>query len=228
MMLCLLALCGATAAPAPPAFFKPGWDPAVDPDKDCKFVKTKEKLTIELPGTAHDLGVTGKLMNAPRLLRDVRGDFRVDVRISGDWALSKESTVPKAAVYAGGALLIMVGDDAKEILRMEFARTAKDKLGLYAGFHYIDENGKYGGLHAMIPLVGGGKQLYLRCECQSNIIKCYYSADGRKWISWNPGMRYNVPKTAKPKVGLMAFSTSKNRSKVYFDQFNLTSLPKKP
>jgi hypothetical protein len=230
--LCLAVVCGAMAAPAPPAFFKPGWDDPVDPDKDCKFTQTSETLTIEVPGTAHDLG-GGKQVNAPRLLRDVKGDFRVEVRVRGEWRLSEESTFQGSPTCAGGALLMMIGDEKKHIIRMDFGITDHAKLGPYTCHHVFQEN-QPGGGHIYQgpggpawPLAEGAKQiLYLRFECRANKVCAFYSADGEKWIDTH--MIYMVPATAKPKVGVVAFSTSKERCKVIFDKFDLTLLQKEP
>ena len=88
-----LTACAVVAAPVPAD--RPwitGWDKAVDPDMDCKFTRDKEALTIEAPGKDHDLGVERGLMNSPRLLRDVEGDFTAQVRVGGDFRPSSEST----------------------------------------------------------------------------------------------------------------------------------------
>lgn len=62
------------AAPAP----EDSWD-RVDPDHDCKFHIEDGKVTIELPGGDHDINPKRKRFNAPCLLREVEGDFLVQV-----------------------------------------------------------------------------------------------------------------------------------------------------
>ena len=78
----LLPVCITLAAPAP--VNRPwvtGWDKPVDTDKDCKFTRDKDTLTIEVPGKDHNLAIERNLMNSPRHLRDVEGDFVAQVRI---------------------------------------------------------------------------------------------------------------------------------------------------
>jgi hypothetical protein len=64
----LLLTCTALAAPAPQPFTA-GWERSLDPDKDCKFLRDKGALSIEMPGTDHDYDPLRERVNAPRLLR---------------------------------------------------------------------------------------------------------------------------------------------------------------
>ncbi len=232
----VVAVSAALAAPVPPVFFKPGWDTPVDPDNDCKFLQDTDRLTIVLPGKAHDLVKENKLMNAPRLLRNVKGDFRVEVRVSGNWTLSADSTGEDDFTYVAGGLLIMWGDENDQrVDRLEFGISDHvDSGSAFAGFRHFAID-KAGGLfqHKTSndkdwPLENGANQLYLRFECRANTLRAYYSADGKKWIDWDKTMTCDVRTTAKTKVGLAAYSTSKDSCKVHFDHFNLTSLAKEP
>ena len=91
LLLCALAG-GLAAAPAPisrpsketgPWF--DGWDRPVDPLGDCKFARKGDRLTITVPGKGHQLDIVQGGLNAPRLLREVEGDFLVQVRVRGDY-----------------------------------------------------------------------------------------------------------------------------------------------
>src|SRR4051812_29851138 len=112
--LALLALaCAANAAePEPdpePNPFESGWDKPTDPDKDCKFRREKSGLTITVPGKDHDLSAERKMMNSPRLLRDVEGDFIATVRVGGDFTPSLNSTTPQRVPFVGAGLVLMDG-----------------------------------------------------------------------------------------------------------------------
>ena len=116
-----LCACIALAAPAPSNVpWVTGWDKPVDPDKDCKFIRDKGTLTIEVPGKDHDLGIERGLMNSPRLLRDVEGDFVAQVRVSGTFKPSQNSTSNERLPFVGAGLLLMA--DEKTYFRLE--RTA--------------------------------------------------------------------------------------------------------
>lgn len=102
VLIALLLACAALAAPAPQPLL-PGWGKPVDPDKDCKFRRGKDSLTIEMPGGDHDYDTARKRLNAPRLVREFEGDFEIQVRIRIDSLPSAESTANDASEddYAG-------------------------------------------------------------------------------------------------------------------------------
>src|SRR5262245_56616033 len=66
-----------------------GWGEATDPDGECKIEEKKGKLTIKVPGSLHDLFPgqkdEKKRFNAPRVLREVEGDFVAYVKVTADW-----------------------------------------------------------------------------------------------------------------------------------------------
>src|SRR5262245_43971475 len=106
MLRCLCLLCCpvlfslALAAPVPrpkEGAFEKGWGRPRDPDKDCKLTLGATSLAIEVPGKPHLLHRGGQrpLLNAPRLLRGVEGDFVAEVRVTSDWAVSLLSSDPR-------------------------------------------------------------------------------------------------------------------------------------
>ena len=50
----------------------------VDPLKDCKFTLDGGKLTVTAGKGDHDLSVQNKEMNAPRVLKEIEGDFEAE------------------------------------------------------------------------------------------------------------------------------------------------------
>src|SRR5262249_33983989 len=58
-----------------------GWDEPVDLVGDSHFDRGGGQLTLTVPGKGHDLHSS----NAPHLLRDVEGDFIMQVRVGGDF-----------------------------------------------------------------------------------------------------------------------------------------------
>src|SRR5690349_8072593 len=68
------------------------WGKRLDPDKDCRFDRFKERLIISIPKKDHDLAIEQDVMNAPRVLHDVEGDFSLQVRVQCTFRLSAEIT----------------------------------------------------------------------------------------------------------------------------------------
>jgi S1-C subfamily serine protease len=74
-----------------------GWGTVIDPDKDCKITPNDKRLTIEIPGKLHELDYDGGLTNAPRVMREVEGDFVATVKVTGDFKLGPKCTNPRSA-----------------------------------------------------------------------------------------------------------------------------------
>lgn len=218
----LSATCAILAAPAPEPF-KSGWDKPVNPSRDCKFVIKGSALTIELPGGDHDLAPKRERFNAPRLLRDVEGDFEVQVRVSAIYRPSAKSSVDKEepSVAAGLVLLPANGN----CIRLEYgAYRRRGEQRTCPAFRMRGE-GIWNMEQDWTPdwtkdSRGAEKEIiYLRLERRRHIIYPSLSPDGKKW---DCNFNLEIPDLpAKMKVGLAAYSKSTEGFKVTFDQFKL-------
>ena len=109
-MLGLVGSCSVLAAPAPKD--KPwvtGWDKPIDPAKKSKFVRVEGVLTISAPGMKADPETLAGFAKAPRLLREVSGDFIVEVRVGGDFTLSDERKREGSDSTLAAGLVLMDG-----------------------------------------------------------------------------------------------------------------------
>src|SRR5262249_52083557 len=81
----LLAPEGQTPQRRAPTRPEEAWGHAVDPDADCNFLKdpSGDKVRIIVPGKTHILSAEIGQVNAPRILRDIKGDFDLRVRVAG-------------------------------------------------------------------------------------------------------------------------------------------------
>lgn len=96
-----------------------GWGTVVDPDGDCKFEEKDGTVTITVPGTYHDLtylNPEGKL-NGPRIVREVEGDFTIQVKVLRFIRPEGNSTNEHTFVSAG----LLIWNDGKEFFRLERA-----------------------------------------------------------------------------------------------------------
>jgi regulation of enolase protein 1 (concanavalin A-like superfamily) len=225
-LACALA---ATAAGAPVpkpkdiGFYKPGWDRPIDPDKDCRFTVSRGELTIEVPAKVHELYANFKLANAPRLLRNVTGDFSVEVRVTGPFHATEKSTLKGQPAYTTAGLIIDTGDPARGSFRFDFGMCRYQRALVTLGQVYNTTRGRSGTWGTEGPgyysLLKGAKAAYLRIERRGNAIYPAVSADGKKWT---PRPWFELKYPHKVKVGLIVTSTSNAPLKVTFDRFKLT------
>jgi len=200
----------------PPAVlsFAAGWDKPVDPDGDCKIVPDKEALTIEAPGKRHDLAGEGA-MNAPRLLRDVTGDFTAQVRVGGDFKPTGPSTAPGGLPFVGAGL-VLIADD-RTFVRLE--RAALDRNGAtdpYVNWE-VRANGRqqWAGTAKLGP---DDQTAYLRLRRLGDRIFPGFSPDGKTWTEM-PSQALVLP--ASVKLGVAAVTSSAAEFKPRFDDFLL-------
>jgi hypothetical protein len=228
----LLASYTVLAAPVPEPF-KSGWDRPIYPNRDCKFVSKGGTLTIELPGGDHELDPKRKRFNAPRLLRDVEGDFVMQVRVCASFRPSAESSVDGEDPRVAAGLVLIPAD--KNYIRLEYkAYIRKGELDSGPAFRMRGEqiwnmyNDGWELPWQQQIRKGNEERIYLRLDRRGNSIYQFLSPDGEKWYagsSKTPGEGTisvdfsTLP--AKLKVGLAAYSTSTEPFKVRFDQFKL-------
>lgn len=227
-----LVACQVLAAPAPEPF-KSGWERPIDPDRDCKFVFKGRMLTIELPGGDHDLAPKRGRFNAPRLLRDVEGDFVMQVRVCASFRPSAKSAVDGQDPRVTAGLVLIPAD--KNYIRLEYkAYIRRNELRSGPAFRMRGEqiwNMYMDGWE--LPWKqqirkGNEERIYLRLDRRGNSICWFLSPDGEKWYADSSDTPAKGTTSvdfsalpAKLKVGLAAYSNSTESFKATFDQFKL-------
>lgn len=201
--------------PEPNPFAQKNWDKPVDPGKDCKFKHEKGGLTITVPGTDHDLAIERKLMNSPRVLRDVEGDFLAEVRVSGNFTPSQNSTTNERIPFVGAGLLLFA--DEKTYIRLERAALRSNGVQTYANWELRqDGNWILAGRQDILPLKE--KHTWLRLERKGDTIHGAASEDGKKWHDLKP---IEVKLPAKVKIGVGAGTTSTEEFAPHYDRFKV-------
>jgi hypothetical protein len=260
VLMAFLMTCTAFAAPAPDPF-RSGWGTPVDPNRDCKISRDGGVLTIEMPGSVHDYDPIRERFNAPRILRDIEGDFEIKVRIRIECRPSVSSTVnDQPSFISAGFLLIYPVTSRCVCSRMEYivSRTG-NKPKSSAVKQVLAEPRKehsapkgIGAEDSAVlkdwackvqpptmtwdrslqerqdiiwdrdwqnwPLPKKVDYVYLRLEHRGSYFFFFISPDGEKWtqLVWISGP------PEKLNLGLAAFSTSAEPSKVRFDQLWLS------
>ncbi|QJW99880.1 hypothetical protein FTUN_7503 [Frigoriglobus tundricola] len=204
------------AGPSPAKTVLATWGTVNDPDGDCKFSVSKGRLSIGIPGKDHALGVERGQMNAPRVLRDVEGDFIAQVRVSGEFLQGAESVVANRRPFHGAGLLLW--HDDKNYIRLERAELVSEKTNMrYASFEQR-RNGEFVrvGNAATLPLTE--KETYLRLERRNGKVYGAASADGVEWSSLQP-IAVELPRSVR--IGVAAGHNTSSRFDPTFDEFKL-------
>jgi RNA polymerase sigma factor (sigma-70 family) len=190
----------------------PCWGTTVDPDGDCKFTVENDTLTIVVPNTDHALCVERDQMNAPRVLRDVEGDFIAQVRVSGPFPEGAESVVKGRRPFHGAGLLLWLDD--KNYVRLERAHLVFEGRNLiYANFE-LRQDGEFtrAGNATEMSLAEGA--IFLRLERHDGKVFAATSPNGTHWTSFNP---LDVKLAPKVRVGIVA---GQNTSKGFAPEFS--------
>jgi regulation of enolase protein 1 (concanavalin A-like superfamily) len=175
-----------------------------------------------VPGKNHGLAVEIGLVNAPRLLRDVEGDFVAQVRVQGTFQLSQQSTNKQRLPFVGAGLLLM--KDEKTYIRLERAGLrVQNEVKNYSNWE-LREGGKWrlAGNTSVRPLED--KATYLRLQRQGDKLLASVSQDGKEWKELKP-LEVKLP--AKLKLGVSVSSSSTDAFAARFDRFELRQGRKK-
>jgi regulation of enolase protein 1 (concanavalin A-like superfamily) len=208
-LLCTLVAAGnLLAAPTPfpkilrsPIPWVTGWDKPVDPVGGCRFDRKGDRLTITVPGKEHFLVVEKGQLDAPRLLRDVSGDFVVQVRV----ALRS----PARKGYCAASILLT---DGATIFWVELRND-----GCYSvSWGLISEMAR-GYCSSNLP---PGVPIYLRLERRGGDLTSKVSSDGKAWSQEHKWARFNFGR--KLKVGVMAETFADGTFQAVFDEFSLS------
>src|SRR5260370_12664347 len=198
-----------------------GWGTLIDLDNDCTVKEEGAKLTITVPGGTHDLNMSLGGMNAPRILREVDGDFTVQVKVSGEFDPGDEAAKDDLAPFNSAGLLLW--QDEKNYLRLERNCwwSIKDQTTpCYAPLieYYID--GQNRGPKAKLEPEGffQSPSTRLKLERRDDKVTAFYS-HGRP--DWTEAKEISGEFPPKIQVGVAAANTSKTQATVGVDEFRL-------
>jgi hypothetical protein len=201
--------------PEPQGKSLPDWGLAIDPDNDCKIVpESKKSLSIEVPGTWHDLNPHVNKLNSPRVVRTVEGDFSITVKVAGNFKPDGKPQNPKSVPSNGGGIIVWNNSD--NFIRLErFAISRKGKVGTFilflereAGFQGAEHNENY-----------AGGDCYLRMERKGSRIIGSTSTDGAKWKQLKP---IDTLWPSQLKVGLSVTNSNSDPLAVKFEDVEVT------
>jgi regulation of enolase protein 1 (concanavalin A-like superfamily) len=207
-------------APAGQQPWVTGWDRPVDPKGDCSIERKGDRLTITVPGEGHEVDIASRSnrMNGPRLLRDVEGDFVVEVRVSGDnWASEQEG-------FRGAGLLVADADKGHGLtlkVQVRCTVSGRDKLSEWV----MSEEHHPRGFAVFAPAghnrtTRPRRSTYFRLERRGDAWRRSWSEDSNKWHEYSEALKMRLPR--KLKVGVLAEADAEGEFKVVFDKFRLS------
>ena len=193
-----------------------GWGDFVDPAGDCKANVKDDKLTITVPGTQHNLNpLPGYNLLAPRVVQDVDGDFRIQMKVlpcempKPDTSSNKEK--PASYVASG----IVLWQDANH-----FSRVLRAANGERNEFFIHIENFSGGKIVSGGNLKINDRAIYLRVDRDKGKITFYRSVDGKNYLV----MRPNGPDLVladKVKVGVAVINSTTKEIRHEFEELKV-------
>lgn len=227
LALLLLAACPLLAVSAPaPKDALAAWGKAVDPAKDCTFEAAGTKLKVRVPGgkEPHDLSAElNAPMHAPRVLKEIEGDFQMDVTVAAfEVPAGAEGGTERNVAFFGAGFLVW--QDEKNYVRLERAmfRRGEEQAPCYISFE-LRKNGefvKYG-----TPSDGNldpKKPATLRLKRKGNSFTAAVTEDDGK--TWNELKSLDAELDNKVQAGVVAVNTAKADFTPEFDKYTLGEL----
>jgi regulation of enolase protein 1 (concanavalin A-like superfamily) len=196
-----------------------GWGGLIDPDGDCKFTIEMGSLRMGLPGSDHSLGYERGVMNAPRTIRGVEGDFIAQVEVSGSFPAGATSLLSNRRPFHGAGLLVWL--DEKNYIRLERAELVFDGQNMsYANFE-CRTDGEFvrKGDASELPLPEG--PMHLRLERRGSTLLGEVSSDGVHWTAMKP-ITIELPQQVS--VGVVASHNTSSPFEPEFKSFKVYTL----
>lgn len=219
--LCLVILGSSAFAqskkPATPVAV-PDFGELFNPGKDCKHKSQDGSLMLTLPASVHDLSVEIGRMNAPRVVQAVKGDFVVQVKVSGVTHPGAQSAIAGRKPFCSAGLL--VSQDQGNYIRLERAALLNGSVNsIYASWE-LRQGGKFvrQGNASELPLTG--EATWLRMTRTGDSFVGEASNNGQDWTKL-PAINL-VGNTTELRVGILAVNDTPAPFSPQFSEYSLT------
>jgi len=192
-----------------------GWGTFIDVEGACAINVHPRSLTIFIPGGDYDLGAERGLMNAPRILSGVDGDFIVQVHVSGSQTPLRPAGQERRAFQGAGILL---WQDEGTFARLERASvmTAANELKHYINFEirHLGEVLRWG--RSADLQLSAGEDVVLRIERIDDEIT---AAVRQENCDWHILETTTISLSNQLSVGIAAVNTSQQPMAAEFRRF---------
>ena len=198
-----------------PDFEQTTWGEFIDPDGDCAADFDGAAVTLDLPATRHDLSVETDSVNAPRILRDIDGDFIAEVRVDGEIQPTGPSTIPGRKPYQSAGLLLWLDDET--YVRLERAAMIQPDTGGIQFFVNLELR-RDGAMAGAMGALTADEPLYLRLERKAGRVFGSFSRDRLNWQGFKP---LPADLAGPARIGVLAISSGSNPLRVEFEGFSI-------
>lgn len=192
----------------------------VDPLKDCKFTLDGTKLTINVGKGDHDLSTQNNVLNAPRVLKEIEGDFEMAVKVNCKYPKEAKAGTDRATIVFYG-LGLLVWDNEKNYVRLEKAYVdSLDGSPVYSyGSWELFADGKWLRAGSSADYVFDPTDTaYLKLARKGNAFTASISKDGKEWKELEP-IKAEMSKTLK--VGVVAVHICDTPFNAVFEDYSL-------
>jgi regulation of enolase protein 1 (concanavalin A-like superfamily) len=183
----------------------------VDPDGDCKIKFENGALSLEVPGTLHDLTSEMDKVNGPRIVHEIDGDFVASVKVGGEFQPAAPATRAEGVPFSGAGLLLWL--DADHFIRVERAAMREDEK--ISAFTLVEHHERGRPMASEFVSIQEGI-VYLKVERRGDQISAWYGVDGIKWVETKP---IKILWPSRLKIGLDAVNSSSRPFSVRFEEF---------
>jgi regulation of enolase protein 1 (concanavalin A-like superfamily) len=159
-------------------------------------------------------------MQAPRVLKMVKGDFVVQVKVTGDFKPGEKAASQHSSFNGAG---LLVWQDEKNFIRLERNRwyvPAEQKYACYPPLLEYFKNGEYQDTDpdSTLDEFFKDRSTWLRLERNGDKLIASYSHDGKEWTE---AKEITVDLPAELSVGVAAINTSEEAFTVEFDEYKV-------
>lgn len=191
-----------------------GWDKPVDPVGGCRFDRERSRLTIRLPkGHSREAGLWKGRKDVPHILREIEGDFDVQVRITGEFELPED-----ICGHGNPRKVGLMLDAGKTGCFSERSTWMNGQWTHLFSPSYLKPSGE---TTCGCELEPRGARTYHRLSRRGDRVRMAVSLDGKKWCQLRELEEMSVlPRVVK--VGVFAWKSGPIPFKAVFDEFKFT------
>ena len=197
------------------------WGQTVNADDQCQIRLNADQVKVSISRGPRDLSAELNITDAPRVLREVTGDFVIQVRVLPDFRLRGQSMIDGRPVFCSAGLLLWNSDT--DYVRLERAMYVQPQKPVVDYMSFDRRKAGKWVVNRNRPSVKRSvKSWYLRLERRGDVVSGSISENGDDWSS---PQTIEIPDFAeKLLVGVAVCSTSKAPIEATFDSLVFRAL----